>query len=165
MIFADADGSNLIDICREATGRTYPDGYGHAIIYCDKAANATIELMEAACEIVAYAYSKSGRKARAYHDSDIARFTTAMAELPYSGNINGYRDANGKRVAPAPGRTVQLLRNGKTADGWEMVEYPATYGWLVEGVQLVLSGAMGNYTRAIATKCAAAMAAAGHPGY
>ncbi len=164
MLFADQD--NLVDLCLEATGRAYGDGYGHAIIYCRDAANATIQLHKAACAVVAYAYSDTGRRKHLYKDSDIAGFTRAMAELPFGGAITRWRDTNGRPIKPAPGRTIQMLANGKSVDGWTRVEFPATYGWLIEGCQLVLQTALDdNYPKSVRALCAAAMKAAGHPGY
>ncbi|USM11450.1 hypothetical protein vBCbaSRXM_5 [Citromicrobium phage vB_CbaS-RXM] len=158
-----APEGKLLETCKEATRRTYPSGYGHALIYCDNAANATIELHAAACAVVAHAYSPTGLKKKLHKDSDIARFTAAMAELPEGGTITQWVDRDGKPVTLA--RSITDNGDGTYGDGWRKIEYPATYGWLIEGCQLVLQAALGGYPAAITKKCGDALRAAGHPGY
>lgn len=66
--------------CMDHTGRKYPDGYGFAIIYCQNAGHATNVLYSAACNLVAYSFSKTGRYKGLHKDSDLARFVSAIAE-------------------------------------------------------------------------------------
>lgn len=162
MRFANKD--NLAQMCQEATRRAYPDGYGFAIEYCSGAADATIQLHKAACAAVAFAFSKIGVKRQLHKAPDIARFALAMAELPHSGTIRQWFDADGKPVKLA--RSIRQNRDGTYEGGWRCEEYPATYGWLVEGVQLVLHAALGDcWPPAIVRRCREALREAGHPGY
>lgn len=167
MIFAnptDPNGPDLVDACRAATRRTYPDGYGYAMVYCRDPANATIELHAAACAAVAFAFGKTGLKRQLHKDSDIARFVTAMAQLPSVGTIRQWHDADGKPVTLA--RTIRQNSDGTYEGGWTIREYPAPYGWLIEGCQLVLGVANdSSYPEGLRQQCRAAMKAAGHPGF
>jgi hypothetical protein len=167
MIFAnptDPNGPDLVDACRRATGRTYPDGYGFAIVYCDDAANATIQLHRAACALVAFAFSKPGVKKQLHKSSDVARFAVAMSELPNGGTIGLWTDADGKPVKLY--RSILQHKDGTFEGGFKREEYPAPYGWLIEGCQLVIAGALNDDIPAkLRAECAAALKDAGHPGY
>lgn len=157
----DQNALDLIDRCKLATGREYPAGYGHALIYLDEAESAYSQLFNAACDCVCFAFAEKQRCSGFAGGDDVARFAQAVAwgEGWRGSIVRYYHLASDSFITPA--RNFDPRR-----EGLERVEFPKFCAWLIEAAQLVLQFALtDDAPRALRTKCAEALKAAGHPGY